>query len=59
MTSTHRVREKEVAMKKDYMEPEFEKLIIVTKLMSDVVLSDGEYDTHIGIDDDDNENIGG
>lgn len=45
-------------MKKDYMEPEFEKLIIVTKLMSDVVLSDGEYDTHIGNDDDENENIG-
>ena len=59
MTRTHRVREKEVAMKKDYMEPEFEKLIIVTKLMSDVVLSDGEYDTHIGNDDDENENIGG
>lgn len=44
-------------MKKDYMEPEFEKLIIVTKLMSDIVLSDGEYDKHIGTDDDE-ENIG-
>lgn len=45
-------------MKKDYMEPEFEKLIIVTQLMSGIVLSVGEYDKHIGTDDDDDENIG-
>ena len=45
-------------MKKDYMEPEFEKLIIVTQLMSGIVLSVGEYDTHIGNDDDENVNIG-
>ena len=40
-------------MKKQYFEPEFDKLIISTRLMSDVVLSDPEYDGHTGNDGDD------
>ena len=39
-------------MKKQYFEPEFDKLIISTRLMSDLVLSDPEYDGHTGKDDD-------
>lgn len=41
-------------MKKKYLEPELEKLVIVTQLMGDnVVLSDPEYSSHTGNDDDD------
>lgn len=41
-------------MKKKYLEPELDKLVIVTQLMGDhVVLSNPEYDAHIGQDDDD------
>ena len=46
-------------MKKEYMEPELEKLTIVTSLMSNVRLSIGEDEAHIGSDEDENENIGG
>ena len=43
-------------MKKKYLEPELEKLVIVTQLMGDnVVLSDPEYSSHTGTDDDDSE----
>lgn len=44
-------------MKKHYLEPEFDKLVITTQLMSNVALSDPEYDAHTG-NDDDNGNIG-
>lgn len=40
-------------MKKHYQEPEFDKLVITTQLMSNVALSDPEYESHIGQDDDD------
>ncbi len=40
-------------MKKKYFEPEFDKLVITTQLMSNVAVSDPEYDSHTGNDDDD------
>lgn len=48
-------------MKKEYFEPEFKTRILFTELMSDptVRLSEPEYDTHDGKDDDDDGNIGG
>lgn len=46
-------------MKKEYFEPEFDKLTIITSLMSNIDLSTGEDDKHIGYDGDENENIGG
>ena len=43
-------------MKKKYLEPELEKLVIVTQLMGEnVVLSDPEHGKHTGTDNDDSE----
>lgn len=44
-------------MKKEYIEPEFETRILFTELMSEqsIILSEPEYDTHDGVDDDDSD----
>ena len=44
-------------MKKEYNEPEFETRILFTELMSEqsIILSEPEYDTHDGVDDDDSD----
>ena len=48
-------------MKKEYFETAFKTRILFTELMSNptVGLSEPEYDTHDGKDDDDDGNIGG
>ncbi len=46
-------------MKKEYIEPEFETRILFTELMTgdNVKLSEPEYGTHNGVDDDDGDLI--
>lgn len=40
-------------MKKKYIQPEFDKFVITTQLMSNIALSDPEYSAHTGDDGDD------
>lgn len=46
-------------MKNKYLEPELEKITIITSIMENIDLSKPEDEAHIGHDDDTSDDIGG